>query len=118
MAGRVEKHYLARAARALALLDELDPERRRSDEVIQRGLEQVSATELTDYLDEADASEHGRFAALMVRIGASAVPLTYEVMGRAMRSRVRAAAATALCYQCADRPELLAGHLDEPRVDP
>jgi len=115
--GMLEQHHLARSARAFAMLEELDPERIGSAEVLQRGLEQVNIGELTDYLDEADPAEHGRFAALMVRMGAAAVPLTYEIMGRAMRSRVRAAAATALCYQCADTPDLLASFLEEPRVD-
>jgi HEAT repeat protein len=115
--GMIEQHHLARAARALALLDELDVDRTRAAEVMLRGLGQVNAGELADYLDEADATEQGRFAALMVRIGTTAVPLTYEVMGRAMRSRVRAASATALCYLCAEQPDLLQAFLDEPRVD-
>ncbi len=117
MTGMIEQHHVVRAGRALALLDELDVDRTRAFEVIERGLGQVSAGELADYLDEADPAEHGRFAALMVRVGTPAVPLTYEVMGRAMRSRVRAAAATALCYLCAEQPERLEPFLDEPRVD-
>ena len=113
----IEQHHLGRAARALKLLDELDPRRTYSVEPLKRGIEQVDSGDLTDYLDEADAAEHGRFAALMVHMGDVAVPLSYAVMGRATRSRVRAAAATALCYQCADRPELLQPYLDEPRTE-
>ncbi len=115
--GMIEQHHLQRSGRALALLDELDLGYERSTEVLQRGLEHVDAAELSDYLDEAEPSEHGRFAALMVHIGEAAVPLTYEVMGRALRSRVRAAAATALCYQCAERPDLLERFVNEPRPD-
>src|SRR5205085_12115313 len=53
----------------------------------------------------------------VVRLGSASGPLTYAVMARATRSRVRAAAATALCYQCAEEPELLRANLDEPRAE-
>ena len=116
-ASMIEQHHLARAARALQLLDRLDPGKTLAAEVLTRGLEQVDDADLADYLDEAEPAEHGRFAALMVGFGKVAVPISYAVMARATRSRVRAAAATALCYQCADDPALLQRFIDEPRLE-
>jgi hypothetical protein len=113
----IEQHDLARATLALQLLDRLDPDRPHSSHVLKHELRHVDEAELAEYLDEADPAEHGRFAALMVRLGSAAVPLAYGVMAHATRSRVRAAAATALCYQCAEHPELLRQFLDESRPE-
>jgi HEAT repeat protein len=113
----LDRHQLARAGKALELLDEVDPGHRRSREALARGLQTLDAAEMAEFLDEAEPAEQGRFAGLMVRLDEVATPFTFQVMGRATRGRTRAAAATALCYQCADHPERLQPFIDDPRLD-
>ncbi len=115
--GMIQQHQFARAAVALQLLDRLDADRANAATTLARGLAHVDGADLADALDEADPEDHGRFAALMVQLGEDAVPLTYAVMACATRSRVRAAAATALCYRCAERPKLLERFLEETRPE-
>lgn len=113
----LERHQIARACKALELVGDVDPHHKRANEVLNRSLGTVDAASLAEFLDEADAVEQGRCAGLLVRMGGVATPLTFQVMARAARSRTRAAAATALCYQCADQPELLKPYIDDPRLD-
>jgi HEAT repeat protein len=117
MTGMLARHRVARAARALELLNELDPEHARCGGALARGLDQIDPGEFAEYLDEAEPAEQGLFAGLMVRLDSLATPFTFHVMARAARSRTRAAAATALCYQCADHPERLQPFIDDPRAD-
>jgi HEAT repeat protein len=72
---------------------------------------------LAEGLDEAGPEEQGRFAALAVGLGKPAVNLVFEVMSHATHVRTRAAACTALGYQCAEEPELLGPYLNDPRWD-
>jgi HEAT repeat protein len=117
LAATLDQHLLDRTALAFELLHEVDADLSRCAETLARALEKVNATELAEYLDEADAADHGRFAGLMVRLDAIATPLTFQVMKHATRSRTRAAAATALCYQCAEAPGRLQPYVDDPQAD-
>jgi len=92
---------------ALALLREIDPERRRSDPRLLEALEHLDGDVIAEQLDEAEPEDHARFAALMVGIGIPGIGLTCTVMSQCTRQRPRAAATTALCYICGDQPQLL-----------
>jgi len=103
------------ATRALELLNEMDPERRLAGGELTAALGAMDGQELTDRFDEGDAGDLNRFAAFVVGVGAPAVGLCVDVMSRADRARVRAATVTALCYLCAEDPELLAPWLLDSR---
>ena len=103
------------AARAIELLDEMDPDRRLGGEELTAALATVDAGAIADRFDEGDPDDQGRFAALIVKVGPPAVGLCVDIMARAEKARARAATVTALCYLCADDPELLAPWLLDSR---
>jgi len=103
------------APRALEVLLELDPGRMLWADELEAALAGLDAGAIADLLDEADVSDHSRFAGFTVGLGAPAVGLCVAVMSRAGKARARAAAVTALCYLCADEPTLLAPWLADPR---
>ena len=113
--GALNRLQLDEALRAAALLNELDPEQVHSEGDLAEALAQLDHPHLAEFLDEAEAEEHTRFAALAVALGKPAVDLTFSVMSKVSRTRPRAAACTALCYLCADEPGLLLPYLSDAR---
>jgi hypothetical protein len=105
----------AEATQALELLNELDPDRRLGGEELAAALGAIDAQELADRFDEGDPADLSRFAGFVVGVGSPAVGLCVDVMSRADKARARAATVTALCYLCAEDPELLAPWLLDPR---
>ena len=99
--------------RALEMLRTLDPDRLLSENELATALAQIDHEGLVEYLNEAEPEEQARFAALAVSLGKPAVDLTYSLLSKASSSRTRAAACTALSYQCADDPHLLAPYLGD-----
>lgn len=103
------------ATRALELLNELDPDRQLAGEDLVAALGAIDAQELAERFDEGESADLSRFAAFVVGLGAPAVGLCVDVMSRSDKARARAATVTALCYLCAEAPELLAPWLRDPR---
>jgi HEAT repeat protein len=103
------------ATQALELLNEVDPERRLGGEELAAALATLDAQEIADRFDEGDPDDLSRFAAFVVALGSPAVGLCVDVMSRAEKARARAATVTALCYLCAEDPELLAPWLLDSR---
>jgi hypothetical protein len=103
------------ATQALELLNEVDPERRLGGEELAAALGTIDAQEIADRFDEGDPADLSRFAAFIVGVGSPAVGLCVDVMSRASKARARAATVTALCYLCADDPEMLAPWLLDSR---
>jgi HEAT repeat protein len=52
---------------------------------------------------------------VLTTLGSTAVGLAAAVLGRTNNPRTRAAASTALCYICADHPQMLAPYLNDLR---
>jgi hypothetical protein len=103
------------ATQALELLNEVDPERRLAGDDLTSALAALDAQAIAERLDEGDPADLNRFAAFVVGLGAPAVGLCVDVMSRADKARARAATVTALCYLCAETPEMLAPWLVDPR---
>ncbi len=103
------------ATRSLELLNEVDPERRLGGDELAAALGALDAQTIADRFDEGEPGDLNRFPALVVGIGAPAVGLCVDVMARADKARARAAMVTALCYLCAETPELLAPWLLDSR---
>ena len=107
----LQRSSLHEAQRAVELLRELDPELKFSEEELTELMRRINYKPLVEYLDEADSNEQGRFAAFAVGLGRPGIDLAFSVMSQGTRSRTRAAASTALCYQCAGNPEMLEPYL-------
>ena len=103
------------AQRALELLNELDRDRELVGDELAAALAGLDTEAIADRFDEGEASDQSRFAAFTVALGAPAVGLCVDIMARADKARARAAAVTALCYLCADDPQLLAPWLADSR---
>ena len=104
-----------RAQCALELLNELDRDHTLARDELTEALAGLDAAAIADRFDEGEATDQGRFAAFAVALGAPAVGICVDIMSRAEKARARAAAVTALCYLCAEDPELLAPWLADPR---
>src|SRR6185503_10363795 len=111
IASSLQNSALDEAQRGLEMLRVLDPERSISEQDLVSALAAFDHDALVEFLNEAEPEDQARFAALVVGLGKPAVDLTFSVMSKATSSRSRAAACTALCYQCADDPQLLAPYL-------
>lgn len=103
------------ARAALGLLREFDPDLSRCASELSVANERLDVAGIVERLDEAEPDEAGRFAAVLAALGRSAVGLACAVLGRTSNTRTRAAASTALCYICADNPQLLAAYLSDAR---
>jgi hypothetical protein len=103
------------AQRALELLNELDPDRALSGDELTAALSGLDTAAIADRFDEGEATDQGCFAGFAVALGAPAVGLCVDIMARADKARARAPAVTALCYLCAEDPELLSPWLADPR---
>jgi hypothetical protein len=115
LAAALRETAWAEATRALELLNEVDPGRELAGAELAAALGALDAQAITERFDEGDPEDLSRFAAFVVGLGTPAVGLCVDVMARSDRARVRAATVTALCYLCAEAPELLAPWLLDPR---
>jgi hypothetical protein len=100
---------------ALGLLNELDPNRELVADELAAALARLDTEAIAERFDEGEASDQGHFAAFTVALGATAIGLCVDILARADKARARAAAVTALCYLCADDPQLLAPWLADSR---
>jgi HEAT repeat protein len=103
------------AQQAVRTLRHVDPDGRLSEAAMTDALSGVDTDELSQNLDENDASHHARFASLMVALGRPALDIACSVMCAANKVRVRAAATTAVCYMCSEHPEWLTPWLTDSR---
>jgi hypothetical protein len=103
------------AQSALGLLNEIDPDREWVGDELAAALAGLDTEAIADRFDEGEATDQGRFAAFTVALGAPAIGLCVDIMARADKARARAATVTALCYLCADDPQLLAPWLADSR---
>jgi len=103
------------AQRALELLNEIDPEHVLCAGELTAALSALDAGAMAERLDEGDVADHSRFAAFTVALGQPAIGFCVDVMAHADKARARAAAVTALCYLCADEPEMLTPWLEDSR---
>ncbi|HEV2104833.1 MAG TPA: HEAT repeat domain-containing protein [Candidatus Eisenbacteria bacterium] len=115
LAGAVQRCDWDEALRAHEVLHPLDPRRTLSDEPLALALGALDAEAIALRLDESEPAEQARFFALAVRMGPPALDLSVAVLARAGRSRLRAAATTALAYACADEPQRLGRYLGDAR---
>lgn len=104
------------ARSALGMLREFDPDLSRCTAELSVANERLDVSGLVERLDEAEPDEAGRFAAVLASLGHSAVGLACAVLSRTNNTRTRAAASTALCYICADNPQMLAAYLSDSRA--
>jgi hypothetical protein len=104
------------ARAAVGMLREFDPDLSRCGSELSVANERLDVPGLVERLDEAEPEEAGRFAAVLTSLGGSGLGLACAVLGRTNNIRTRAAASTALCYICADDPEMLAAYLSDGRA--
>jgi len=114
LASALQRMAWDEAQRALELLDELDRDRELIGDELTAALTGLDTEAIADRFDEGEASDQGHFAAFTVALGAPAIGLCVDILARAKKARARAAAVTALCYLCADDPQLLAPWLTDP----
>ncbi len=115
LASALQQMAWSEARSALDLLNELDPDRGLVGDELAAALAGLDTGAIADRFDEGEASDQGLFAAFIVALGAPAVGLCVDIMARADKARTRAATATALCYLCADDPQLLAPWIADSR---
>ncbi len=115
VADALQRFAWEEARAALGLLREFDPDLSRCGAELSVANERLDVPGIVERLDEAEPDEAGRFAAMLASLGASGVALACAVLGRANNARTRAAASTALCYICADNPQMLAAYLSDAR---
>ena len=115
LASALQRMAWDEAQRALELINELDRDRALVGEELAAALAGLDTEAIADRFDAGEASDQGRFAAFTVALGAPAIGLCVDILARADKARVRAAAVTALCYLCADDPQLLAPWMGDSR---
>lgn len=93
---------------ALELLNELDRDRELVGDELTAALAGLDTEAIAERFDEGESSDQAHFAAFTVALGTPAVGLCVDILSRADKARARAAVVTALCYLCADDPQLLA----------
>jgi hypothetical protein len=103
------------AQRALELLNEFDRDRELIGDELTAALAGLDTGAIANRFDQGEASDQGRFAAFTVALGPPAVGLCVDIMARVNKARARAATVTALCYLCADDPQMLAPWLADSR---
>jgi HEAT repeat protein len=105
----------AEAQQALDTLRTLDPAGTDTDAALANALSALDAEVVRERLDEATAEEQARFFALAVALRTPALDLVINILAGSGRSRLRAAATTALAYTCSESPQLLTRHLHDSR---
>jgi hypothetical protein len=115
LASALERMAWDEAQCALGLLNEVDRDRELIGDELAAALAGLDTEAIADRFDEGAASDQGCFAAFTVALGVPAVGLCVDIMARAGKARARAATVTALCYLCADDPELLTPWLADSR---
>jgi HEAT repeat protein len=115
LASALQRMVWDEAQRALELLDEFDRDRELVGDELAAALAGLDTEAIADRFDDGEASDQSRFAAFTVALGAPAVGLCVDILAHADKARARAAAVTALCYLCADDPQLLAPWLADSR---
>ena len=115
LASAVQRFAWDEARDALTLLREFDPDGTLSAAHLADAFAGLDGAAIAEHLDESPAEEQGKFLALAVAQGATAIDLGTTVMARASKARTRAAATTMLCYLCSDKPELLTPYLADER---
>src|SRR5258706_14976876 len=115
VADALQRFAWEEARAALGLLREFDADLTRRAAELSVANERLDVAGIVERLDEAEPDEAGRFDAVLAALGRSAVGLGCAVLGRTNNTRTRAAASTALCYICADNPQLLATYLSDSR---
>ncbi len=103
------------AQTALEFLNTVDPDRSVTGDALGTALAALPTADIAERLDEGEAADHSRFAAFVVALGPPAVGFCVDIMAAADKARARAAAVTALCYLCAEQPELLSPWLADAR---
>jgi HEAT repeat protein len=103
------------ARRALELLNEFDRDRELIGDELAAALAGLDTGAIAERFDEGEAVDQAHFAAFTVALGAPAIGLCVDILARADKARARAAVVTALCYLCADDPQLLAPWLADSR---
>jgi HEAT repeat protein len=103
------------ARRALELLNELDQDRELVGDELAAALAGLDTGAIAERFDEGEAANQSHFAGFTVALGAPAIGLCVDILARADKARARAAVVTALCYLCADDPQLLAPWLADSR---
>jgi len=103
------------AQSALGLLNEIDPDCELVGDELAVALAGLDTEAIADRFDEGEASDQSRFTAFTVALGAPAIGLCVDILARADKARARAAVVTALCYLCAEDPQLLAPWLADSR---
>jgi HEAT repeat protein len=96
------------ARSALELLNELDRDRELIGDELTAALAGLDTGAIAERFDEGEAEDQSHFAGFAVALGAPAIGLCVDILARADKARARAAVVTALCYLCADDPQLLA----------
>lgn len=115
LASALQRMAWGEARRALELLDEIDRDRELIGDELTAALTGLDTEAIADRFDEGEASDQGHFAAFTVALGAPAIGLCVDILARAGKARARAAVVTALCYLCADDPQLLAPWMADSR---
>lgn len=103
----------AQMAMALFVELQIDPTVRQED--LSAILSRADIQEVTERLDECPSAEQAPFFSLLVSLGLPAIDFAFGVLSRSVRSRTRAAAATALSYMVGDEPCRLAPVLRDER---
>lgn len=111
----VQRSDWREAIRAAQVLRRVDPDRRHGSDALVHALGSVDTAAVVERLDESDAREQSQMFALVVGIGAPALPLLIAAIALSGKARVRAGATTALAYAFADDPEPLGGWLGDAR---
>jgi HEAT repeat protein len=115
LASALQKVSWDEVERALHVLNEFDPGRDLGGEELTASLAELDTQIMAERLDEGDAADHNRFAAIVVALGPPAIGFCVDIMSRSDKARARAATVTALSYLCPENPELLAPSLQDPR---
>lgn len=115
LAHAIEHGQWREAQEAYEALPRQERLRERVEATLEQLLSGLNTEAIAERLDESDPETQGRFFALMVQLGRNALDLVVAVLGLATRARLRAAATTAICYSCSDRPEALDRYLDDSR---
>jgi HEAT repeat protein len=115
LASALQRAGWEEAQRALGILNQIDRDRARCADELAAALAGLDMDVVAERLDEGETADQNRFAAFTVALGPPAVGFCVDIMARADKARARAAAVTALCYLCAEQPELLAPWLADSR---
>lgn len=115
LASALQRMAWDEARRALELLNELDRDRGLVGDELAAALAKLDTEAIAERFDEGEAADQSHFAGFTVALGPPAIGLCVDILARTDKARARAAVVTALCYLCADDPQLLAPWLADSR---